>query len=83
VSGRLGLAKLVLMPVREAQPDGHTHELFVTAPTDARMRPDALSEAAPSTSKPVLARHRRSDWSRRGIGNTGGKTRMDDDVIPF
>jgi len=33
--GRLGLAKLVLLPVHEEQSDGHTHELFATAPNDA------------------------------------------------
>ena len=33
--GRLAMAKLVLLPVREEQSDGHTHELFVTAPNDA------------------------------------------------
>jgi hypothetical protein len=57
VSGKRRVAKAskVLMPVRDAQPDGHTHELFVTAPTDARKQPDAVSHAASSAFQRLLA----------------------------
>jgi hypothetical protein len=79
MSGRLGLAKLVLLPVRETQADGHTHELFVTAPTDMRQQ---ATPAAPAH-QPSSAQPRRASPSRRGNGEATNKTRIDDDIIPF
>jgi hypothetical protein len=42
--GRLGLAKLVLLPLRKEKSGGHTHELFITQPNK---RPSIDCETPP------------------------------------
>lgn len=74
--GRLGMAKLVLLPVREEHSDGHTHELFVTAPNDATHQ--ASAKGAPSTDgHPMAVAH------RHARPKPGGKVSIDDDPVPF
>jgi len=74
--GRLGLTKLVLLPVREEQSDGHTHELFVTAPNDATQH--ATAKDPQSTAK-----YPRADARRRPQPKHDGKVSIDDDPVPF
>jgi hypothetical protein len=74
--GRLGAAKLVLLPVREEQSDGHTHELFVTAPNDAIQR--AAAQGTQSAPK-----YTRSDARQRPMPKRNGKVSIDDDPVPF
>jgi hypothetical protein len=73
--GRLGLAKLVLFPVREEQSDGHTHELFITTPTAATQQGTAGRPRLPPRSRP--------DASRRPRPNGSEKTPIEDDPVPF
>lgn len=74
--GRLGLAKLVLLPVREEHSDGHTHELFVTAPNDA-------THQAAAKGTQSAAKYPRSDPHKRLIPRRNGKVSIDDDPVPF
>jgi hypothetical protein len=74
--GRLAMAKLVLLPVREEQSDGHTHELFVTAPNDATHQAAAKgTQSAP--------KYQRSDARERPLSKRNGKVSIDDDPVPF
>jgi hypothetical protein len=74
--GRLSMAKLVLLPVREEQSDGHTHELFVTSPNDATHQ--AAAKGAQSS-----ANHPRAGARQRAMPKRDGKVSIDDDPVPF
>ena len=77
--GRLGLAKLVLLPNTERQGDDDaTHVLFVTAPNEAGQRPGAPAQAGASQPAPrAYVRRRRVASSNRD------KVQINDDAVPF
>ena len=53
------MAKLVLLPARDEQSDGHTHELFITTPNDATKQ--ASAKGAQSTERHPLGDTPQSD----------------------
>jgi hypothetical protein len=65
--GRLDLAKLVLLPVRDDQADGHTHKLFITAPNEP-LQPTGTAPRAPAQARqsapPPPVRRRRYPQQR-------------------
>jgi hypothetical protein len=76
IVGRLRIAKLVLLSVREGQIDGHTHELLITAPTDARRQEEAAER---TQSAKRHARGIAKPWSR---SDQPSKVSIEDDPMP-